>query len=142
MSRPAGFTMIEVMVVIGILAIAATVVAPNLISWRGRTSLRTVANELRGDLLMMKTLAVKDNTPVSIDLNRQTSRYTISANGRDLKTVELPAGISLNPGQGDEILRITFNSRGGANNRTIVLATAGGTREIVVSTLGKITLRK
>ena len=39
--KPAkGFTMIEVMVVIGILAIAATIVAPNLIGWRGRTSLR------------------------------------------------------------------------------------------------------
>jgi prepilin-type N-terminal cleavage/methylation domain-containing protein len=141
--RPAsGFTMIEVMVVIGILAVAATIVAPNLIGWRGRTSLRAAVNELRGDLLMMKTLAIKENTTVTVTLNRQTANYTISFNGRDLKSVPLPSGISLNPGSQSETAVYSFNSRGGSNNGTIVLAAAGGnSKQIVISTLGRITLR-
>lgn len=140
-ARSAGFSIIEVLVVIGILAVAATAVIPNMIGWRGAKSLQTAVQELRGDLFMMKTLAVRDNTTVSATFDRPAGAYTISANGRGLKTARLPAGVGLDTG-GAETFTVSFNSRGGANSSTIRLAAAGGmTKSITVSPLGKITVR-
>jgi type IV fimbrial biogenesis protein FimT len=141
LGQRAGFSMIELMVIIGILAVAATAVIPNMIGWRGAKSLQTAINELRGDLFMMKTLAVRDNTTVSATFDRPAGAYTISANGRDLKTARLPAGVGLNTG-GAETFTVSFNSRGGANSSTIRLAAPGGmTKSITISPLGKITVR-
>lgn len=132
--------MIEVMVVIAILAVAASAVLPNMIGWRSAKSLQAAVYELRGDLFMMKTLAVRDNTTVSALFDRPTGAYTISASGRTLKTARLPAGVGL--ASGADTFTVSFNSRGGANSSTIRLAAAGGTtRSITISPLGKITVR-
>ena len=57
MGKIGGFTLLEAMIVIFIIAIVATVAAPNFIAWRSKARLRSAADNLKGDLELAKTKA-------------------------------------------------------------------------------------
>ena len=71
-----GLTIFEVLVVLGILAILAVFVAPNIMNWRRGVQLRGAANNLKGDMEMAKTNAVRENNSVAI-IFRNNRRYEI-----------------------------------------------------------------
>ena len=66
MKKNAGFTMLELMIVIAIMAIGAAIAIPNMIQWRTEANLRGSANNLRADLNMAKMLAVRENALVVV----------------------------------------------------------------------------
>ena len=65
-SRPAGFTLIEVVMVVAIMAILAVIAAPSLrdIIWNARMT--SNANDLLTDLSVARAEAVKRGTPTTV----------------------------------------------------------------------------
>ena len=61
-----GYSLLELMIVVALLAITAAIAIPNMIAWRGDDKLRGAINNLKGDLNMAKTMAVRENAPVAI----------------------------------------------------------------------------
>ena len=53
-SRFRGLTILEVLIVLGILAILAAIVTPNIVGWRTDVQLQGAASNLKGDLEMAK----------------------------------------------------------------------------------------
>ena len=137
-----GFSLIEMLVVIGILAITAIVTIPNVIAWRNGMQLRAAVNELRSDLESAKTRAVKENATVTVAFDPTAGLYRMTyldqvANTILLKSQTLPAGVRITSGN-----NTSFSSRGTADPCTIVLANQQGrTKSISISFIGKIEVK-
>lgn len=72
-----GFTLIEVMVAIAVLALLAVVAAPSFISFTAKKRVEGLAAELTGDLQYARSEAVARNVPVQITFG--TGCYVIHA---------------------------------------------------------------
>jgi type IV fimbrial biogenesis protein FimT len=66
MRKDHGLTLIEVMVVLGIIAIISAVAVPNMIDWRGKRQLEAAVNEVQTAIGLAKSTAIKRSTTVSI----------------------------------------------------------------------------
>jgi prepilin-type N-terminal cleavage/methylation domain-containing protein len=157
-----GLTIIELMVVIGILAIVAGVVTPNFINWRGRVALRGAANNLKGDLELAKARAIRENDFVAIHFYAHDHYKIFVDNGEGmggipdnwiregdealLRDREMPSGvlIDLGPtsfgGLGD---KTRFNGRGHCTPGSAYLQNdKGDIMRVKVSRLGLITIER
>jgi type IV fimbrial biogenesis protein FimT len=67
--KDSGFTLIELMVVLAILAIAAGFSAPHLQKWMHNYRLKGAVMDLRSDMQLAKTNAVKENRPWLLDFD-------------------------------------------------------------------------
>ena len=95
--KNAGFTVWEVLVVVGIIAILSAVAIPNLVGWRDRARIRGVFENLRGDLQWAKTRAVRDHDWVAVVFD--DGRYQINdAAGATMRSRELAAGVEIDMG--------------------------------------------
>ncbi len=145
----AGFSLLEALVVLAVLAIAAAFALPSVLQWKGASALRTAAAELKENLEFAKSLAVKENRTAVVEFLPQENRYRIgllseSGDLDPVRTESLPSLVRIDASHPDYSVsqnRLSFNSRGGADNCTIVLSTQGDrSRRVTVSTIGKIQL--
>lgn len=142
-----GFSLLEIMIVLLILATAAATVFPNLISWRVGLRLQGAINELLGNLQSAKALAAKHNTTVSVQFAPAENRYQISYVDSDgqivtLKQEALAPEIRIDTSHPDYSLtnhRMAFTARGGATPGTLVVSSLSKKcRKIIISSMGKI----
>jgi prepilin-type N-terminal cleavage/methylation domain-containing protein len=149
MTGAGGFSLIETLVVIAILALTAIVTIPNVMAWRSGMQFRAAVNELRNDLEFSKTRAVKENATVTVAFDPTAGQYRMTcldqaANTILLKSQTLPAGVRIateNPAHTLDSLgnQTSFTSRGTAGACTIVLANQQGrTKAVGITFIGKI----
>ncbi len=72
-----GLTLVELMVVIGIIAVVSAIAVPNLIGWRGKRQLEAAVNEVQTAINVAKTTAVKRGTPATILLTTPAHGITV-----------------------------------------------------------------
>ena len=125
MDRKDGFSILELVVAIGILAVIAAIAVPGILSWQNKAKLSGAVNNLKSDLQMAKSRAIRDNALVVIVFNATGYRIFLDngVNAGDwnpdadealFRARQLPAGITiklptdLDPPNN----RTRFNSRG------------------------------
>jgi Tfp pilus assembly protein FimT len=143
-----GFTIIELLVIIAILAVLFSIGTPAFLQWRSNAKLRDAVSSLRGDLEMAKLRSIRENEFVAVLFN--TDNYLVfiddgeGAGGvaenwirdgseRILRNRQMPAGVFIDLNNttfaGD---RTRFNGRGHIGNQGLVtiVNTAGNQRTI------------
>jgi len=133
-----GFTLVEMMVVIGIVAILALITVPNIISWRPKAALSGAARILKADLGLAKSRAIRDNANVTVTFDTVNEEYRIvDNNGTTIKFRRLTSSnIGGTTFAGDTV---TFDRRGrSTSSGDIDLTNTSGTVKIVISLLGRI----
>jgi type IV fimbrial biogenesis protein FimT len=118
MQKQAGFTLIELVVVMAIAAILLTIALPNLIGWTPQKRLQSAASDIQGALHVARMGAVKGNTSGVVVFETANDRYTVTVDGRTVRTGQMPAGVDLLSVTPQTT--ITFNSRGFPNATTTV----------------------
>jgi type IV fimbrial biogenesis protein FimT len=138
MHKNSGYTIIEVMTVIGIIAILTSIVVPNVLGWLPKYRLRSGAEEIQSTLQLARLGAIKQNTNAIVTFDTTNHTYLASIDGQTIKSGIMPAGIIIDsitsPGS-----QIQFDSRGLANTSTgniLVKNNQGGTKTITVNIVG------
>jgi len=145
-----GFTTLELMVTISIIAILTAIAVPSYIAWLPGYRLRSAANDVHVAIQMARLRAVKENgkTGVSysdgsgksgnfrvfVDNNRNN---VYDSNDNIVKYGEMPGGVQLTASMSQSI----FDARGlvtsGAGTVTLS-GDAGVTKSITISTTGNV----
>jgi type IV fimbrial biogenesis protein FimT len=136
MRKKSGFTIIELMVIIAIISILATVAIPNFFAWRPKRQLSAAAKDVFSVMQYARSRALKDNASVGLEFDPANEEYTVfldngaganAGNGTQdgdeptVKSGRMPPGINLvSTDFGD---KVRFDSRGLLNN-------AGGVVEL------------
>ncbi len=146
-SKQSGFTLTEMMIVIGILAIFAAIAVPNFLSYLPKSRLNGAARQVMGDLMAARMKAVSLNHRVKVFFYSD-HEYKI-CDDADNDTI-------VDDGEGDVQLRdiqneysdVTFDSsdppdpvfspRGTATNVTIGLQNSSGSKEVTTSIAGRV----
>jgi type IV fimbrial biogenesis protein FimT len=142
MNNKSGFTLMELMVVIALLAIISAIGAPSFINWRNEAKLRDAVSLLRGDIEMAKLRAVRENDFVAVVFN--ANGYTVfvddgagggvrgnwASDGTEqgLRNRQLPAGVTIDVADASMFAndRTRFNGRGRIGNQGVVTFNAAG----------------
>jgi type IV fimbrial biogenesis protein FimT len=76
---PAGFTVIELMIVVAIAATIIAIAGPTTLTWLRQRGVRDAAEQLEFDLQRAKLLAIQRNANCSVTINLPAAnQYTIS----------------------------------------------------------------
>lgn len=145
-NNAAGFTLIEAMVVVALLAILSAIAAPSFRSFIGTMNSKAAAFDLVGDLAIARSEAVKGNqtaTVVPLVGGDWASGWRVTAGGamvREKPALSSSLGVSGAPGAG-----VTFQPNGrlaadtaDANLKWSISSTIGGVtaRCVVISPTG------
>ncbi len=138
MKKQSGFTLYELLSVIGIIAILAVITIPNIISWRSEAKLHGALNNLYADLQMAKLRALREKAIVALvftangynifidnGAGANAGNWNLDADESPLRNRQLPAGVSiaLPTTFGSPDNRTRFNGRGFPDPATL---TGGG----------------
>jgi prepilin-type N-terminal cleavage/methylation domain-containing protein len=106
MKKRRGFTTIELMVVIGIIGIAAATAIPTFTVWLPNYRLRAATNDLYANLQLAKSGAVRDHGEWAVQFDTANNSYRLwsnwgTADQAEVKTVALSdygSGVAFGPG--------------------------------------------
>ena len=156
MQKKAGFTILEIMIVIGIIAIVAAIALPNLFGSRSGANLRGTVENLRGDLNSAKMMAVRENAFVVVNFfsdrydvfvdngaGANAENWTLDSDERRLVSRSMPTGVSIDLVATDfDSDRTRFNRRGLPENlgTVVVEAADGSQQQIQLNRLGRINI--
>ena len=155
-----GFTLIEMIIVIAIIAIALSIAVPNFNSFSQNTNLKEAARDISSDISFYKQRAIAENVGFQINFNASLNTYTIkkenpagSNNYVNLSTLEpavadtkgVGAGnanivISGTPSFSGGVPNVTFNPRGtsGAGSLTLQHTKRLSTATITTNLMGRV----
>jgi type IV fimbrial biogenesis protein FimT len=156
MHKNSGFTIMELMTTIAIIAVLAAIAIPNMIGWRSGTKLQGAVENLRGDLQWAKLKAVQENEFVTVLFLAGGTSYQVFTDGningvldtalgeRRYRFRDLPSGVSIDIGATDfnGFDYVTFNNRGFPQNAGMVAvdSSGGAGRDINLSRVGRIVI--
>jgi prepilin-type N-terminal cleavage/methylation domain-containing protein len=168
MRSKSGFSLIELLIIVAIIAILASIALPNMVAPSIKAKLRGAVSNLRGDLQTAKMMAIRENRFVVVNLLANNSYEVFVDNGdgvggiaedwkrngteRLLASRQMEAGVSidlaatiLNNAAATNLNndQTRFNDRGLPENfGTIVLKSQAGQRgEINLNRLGRMTVK-
>jgi type IV fimbrial biogenesis protein FimT len=98
-ARTDGFTLIELMIVVALVAIMATIALPSFTEFTASQRIRAGASALYDSLLLARSEAVKRNTSVSMNVTDLANGWTIvvASDNTLLRTQEAFAGLQFSP---------------------------------------------
>ncbi len=148
--KNSGFTLVEALIVIALIAVVSALAAPSIIKWRRAARLRGAVENLKGDLELAKLKAIQESGTVSVIFS--ADRYQVFVdNNKDwspdttesmLRQRSLPPGVSIDLDQtsfGSMDDQTRFYARGTSVNGSVYLVNKDGNqKKITVSELGRI----
>jgi len=137
MRKDSGFTLIELMVVIAIVAIIASVTVPNLIAWLPKYRVGSAARSVMSAVEFARLQAIRENSDVDVNFDYAADRVTVvNTGGQTLRRLQWRPEIDLQDIDLGALL--TFDGRGFANASGRV--TVGSTMDAGVSRNISVTL--
>ncbi len=143
-ARQAGFTLLELLVVLAIIGLAAAVALPALNRSPGRAELARGAQEVAAALRAARALAITENRPASFTADTLSGRF--AADGQADRYVPDGIGLSVTTVQGQaagDVADIRFFPDGSSTGGGVVLSRGALAYEVRVSWLtGAATVRE
>jgi len=86
-----GFTLIELMIVVAIIAIGASIAVPEFIRWNARTQLRQATSEVVTQLTLARMAAMNRNRGVDVTIQETSGVVNVSAMTSGSSATVIPA---------------------------------------------------
>ncbi|MDX8525891.1 prepilin-type N-terminal cleavage/methylation domain-containing protein [Mesorhizobium sp. MSK_1335] len=140
----AGFTLIEMLVVLAIIAVVAAIAAPGIVQRYRSQSLESLSSEIVARIRMSRTVAIATARPqqIVIDLGARTIRFG------DRPILDLPTDVRMTVTTGRETVAdgrqaaLTFLPDGSSSGVEVDLQRAGQAAHIEVNWLTGLASRK
>jgi type IV fimbrial biogenesis protein FimT len=142
-----GFTLVEMMIVVAVVAILAAIAAPNFQAYMTQRRLNGAARQVMTDLMEARMKAVSYNNRFKVFF-LDNHRYQIlddanSNNAEDIGETSTMRDIQ------DEYYDVTlsatadpiFYPRGTAYGTTVTLTNSGGSKSVTVATAGRVKIQ-
>jgi type II secretion system protein H len=133
-----GFTLVELIIVLALLAIVAAIASPSFQRMAINAGLRSAAKDIMSDFANLKARAVAENTPFQITFDMANNNYTFPglANPKSPRAFGNISITGVNFGGGSTI---NFQTRGTAAAGTVTLKENGrnSTATITVNITGR-----
>ena len=143
--KNAGFSLTELMVIIGIIGIMAGVAMPNLIGWLPKYRMGSAARDILGTFEFARLTAVKRNVATLVTLDYANDLVRVTVGATTVRTIRMPAGIDLKEPASPSIgASFNFNGQGMADKSGEVLISDGGKhpdKKVTLSTGGSIKIQ-
>ena len=108
-----GFSLQELMVIIGIVAIMCAIAMPSLIGWLPKYRMSSAARDLLGAMEFARLNAVRKNAVVVVNFDYANESYQASIGGTVLKTWKMPTGVDLKQPSSQALgASVRFNNQG------------------------------
>ena len=148
MRKNSGFTLYELLAVIGIVAVLSAIAMPNFLGWLHKYRLGSAARNLLSAMQYARLVAVKENVNIFVDFDRLNNEYKLFPDydsdddqGIDeptLRRVKMSGGVSIKETNfaGD---RFKFDSRGlasGSGGTVSIANNANDLKEIRINRTG------
>jgi len=149
-----GFTLIEAMVVIFLMACISTLAVPNLMNWVNKAKLNGAVNNLKGSLELAKLKAIQENGPVAVNFTANSyaifrdtgATIGVHDTGEEFfGKKSLPRGVRIDlaattfAGNGAGGKKTRFKGRGTSTSGTVYLVNSDRmVKKIIVSSTGRI----
>ena len=125
----AGFTLLEMLVVLAIMAAAAALVVPRLEARNAAVAMAGASSEVRAALRLARMQAIEERRPVTFTAAGM-GQYRIDGRTTALATSRAAAAIRIQVATGS---RISFYPSGGSSGGRVILWGPAGRREIDVA---------
>ena len=102
--RRAGFTLIEVMIGLAVMAILMVMGLPSFTAWLQKGQIRTAAEAIQNGLMLARAEAVRRNTPVSFSMAGPDSSWTVATVATPLPPIQVRTGAE---GSSNAIVAVT-----------------------------------
>ncbi len=149
-----GYTLIEAMIVIFLMACISALAVPNLINWLDKAKLNGAVNNLKGSLELAKLKAIQENGPVAVNFTANSyaifrdtgANIGVHDTGEEFfRKKSLPKGVRIDlsastfADNGKGFKKIRFKGRGTSTSGTAYLVSSKGmVKKIIVSSTGRI----
>ena len=146
MQKRSGFTLMQLVLVMVLLAIVAAAGVPNFLSWLPKYRLKRAARDLYSNLQLAKMSAVRFNKKCKVQYYKNPDRYSVDLLNKTIRFSDYGSGIRFQ-GLNNQTFAapvITFNSRGTSNSGYAYLTNSGNTAFYRVGPLtsGAVKLQK
>jgi len=112
---PLGFTLIELMIVMVVIAVLLTLAIPPILTWMRQSGVQHAADQLSMDMQRSRWMAIKHHANCSISFNHATNRYTISLNNQAVELSAYRGGVQFTNDPEASVDIITFTPQGLCN---------------------------
>lgn len=152
MQKASGFTLMELMIVIAIIAVVSAISIPNLIGWFPQHRLSVATRDMVSTFQMARLKAIKTNTDIVVAINVGADTYTVfqddsldwvlDGGEREWATRPLPPGIDITAASFGGGTSVRFDRRGfpvdvagNSTNGSVTFDNGRGTIHSVVTVL-------
>lgn len=141
-----GFTLIELMIVIAIMAILAAIAAPNYQAFMAQRRLNGAARQIMSDLMNARMQAVSQNNEFKITFTNNHEYQILDDDDNDgsIDTGEIQVTKDIQTDYPDVTFSSTanpvFEPRGTANGTTVTVTNAAGTKNVSLAITGRVVI--
>ena len=133
MKKCDGFTLIELMVAMGVIAILASIATPNVISWMGNAKVSSASRQVLSSIQDARVHSIRVNATTEVEFSETgdsyvTRKWNPQSEEWNLQTHTLPAGVQITSASFSGGRILSYNGRGlpGSTWGSVVLANNSG----------------